>query len=286
MHDLWSGRAVSIASDTVIEVQEQETPLVLSLPHSGTLIPKESLRHVASSRRLLFSTDLHTEKLYAGILGMASSIRTRISPNIVNVNRGFVFQADEIFARFTEGSTVIKHPYSEREMHVLIEKYYRPYHRHLRRLIRRAQRTFGFCLLIDGHGMSRIGGVDTNDAGETRPHFNVGDNFGASAAPSIRKALVTGLRREGASNQLKVSLNVPYMGGEITQRYGKPKKHVHALQIETRKDLFMRYVLTPEGLFNRTSLTVRPRVLAETREIVMKAVVTALRAATALENPR
>jgi N-formylglutamate deformylase len=286
MHDLWSGRSVSLADDEVIEVREQETPLVLSLPHSGTLVPPEARQHVIASRRLLLSTDLHSEKLYAGIMDIASSVRTRISPNVVNVNRGFVFQPDEIIARFTEGSTVVRKPYSKKETQILVQKYYRPYHQHVRSLIRRAQRNFGYCLLIDGHSMSRIGGVDTFDVGETRPHFNIGDNFGKSAAPAVKNALMATLKRQGAARHWKVSLNVPYMGGEITQRYGQPQKNVHVLQIETRKDLYMRYVLTTEGLDNRKALSLKPRILGTAHDALIKAVVAALRAVITLQGDR
>jgi N-formylglutamate amidohydrolase len=43
------------------------------------------------------------------------------------------------------------------------------------------------------------------------------------------------LRAEGFS----VSRNRPYAGGYITEHYGQPGTHVHALQIEINRGLYM-----------------------------------------------
>jgi N-formylglutamate deformylase len=37
----------------------------------------------------------------------------------------------------------------------------------------------------------------------------------------------------------RVRRNDPYAGGFITRHYGRPREHVHALQIEIARDLYM-----------------------------------------------
>jgi N-formylglutamate amidohydrolase len=122
-----------------------------------------------------------------------------------------------------------------------IEQFYKPYHRTLRRLVTRAQKNFGFALLLDCHSMpSSAGGRDD------RPRADVvlGDRYGTSCAPAITEMIERTLRAQGYI----VLRNKPYAGGFITEHYGDPATGLHALQIEINRALYM-----DEGRYEKTT---------------------------------
>ena len=73
------------------------------------------------------------------------------------------------------------------------------------------------------------------DAGSRRPDVVVSDWNGKSASPEFRDVTIEAFRKLG----LAVSLNHPYQGGRITQRYGKPELGHETLQIELNRALYM-----------------------------------------------
>jgi N-formylglutamate amidohydrolase len=76
----------------------------------------------------------------------------------------------------------------------------------------------------------------------------LGDRYGTSLAPALMDAAEAAVRRAG----LAVARNAPYAGGEITRRYGRPAEHLHALQIELDRSLYLAPDLrTPGPGFDR-----------------------------------
>lgn len=113
-----------------------------------------------------------------------------------------------------------------------IARYHRPYHAALRRLVQRAQRTFGVALLIDCHSMPSI-----SVARETQPRadFVLGDRYGTSCSAVLIDRFEAAARRLG----YVVVRNKPYAGGFITEHYGEPHLGVHALQVEINRALYI-----------------------------------------------
>jgi N-formylglutamate amidohydrolase len=72
-------------------------------------------------------------------------------------------------------------------------------------------------------------------SGSGRPDIVLGDRHGTSCDGWITQHLEEQLRAHG----LKVSRNRPYAGGYITQRHGRPRENVHAVQIEINRMLYM-----------------------------------------------
>ncbi|MCX8996838.1 N-formylglutamate amidohydrolase [Rhizobiaceae bacterium BDR2-2] len=113
-----------------------------------------------------------------------------------------------------------------------IELLYKPYHACLRRLLARTHDRFGFCVLIDCHSMPG----NTKLAGSgLRPDFIVGDRFGASASAALSDAAISILEDLG----FRAVRNKPYAGGFITEHYGRPRRGLHALQIEINRSLYI-----------------------------------------------
>ena len=71
--------------------------------------------------------------------------------------------------------------------------------------------------------------------GAPRADFVVSDRLGASAAPAYTAAVAEGLRALGYT----VSVNDPYTGGTIVQRYGRPDAGVHSVQVEINRALYL-----------------------------------------------
>ena len=63
----------------------------------------------------------------------------------------------------------------------------------------------------------------------------LGDRFGTSCDPELTVAAESALRARG----YRVLRNKPYAGGFITEHYGHPASHVHALQIEINRAVYM-----------------------------------------------
>jgi N-formylglutamate deformylase len=113
-----------------------------------------------------------------------------------------------------------------------IERYYKPYHRELRRLIVRAQEFYDFAVLLDCHSMpSNASGHDERP----RADIVIGDRYGTSCAPMVSDIIEDTLRGLGYT----VLRNKPYAGGFITEHYGDPTAGFHAVQIEINRALYM-----------------------------------------------
>jgi N-formylglutamate deformylase len=113
-----------------------------------------------------------------------------------------------------------------------IVRYYKPYHRELRRLITRAQECYDFAVLLDCHSMpSNANGQDERP----RADIVLGDRYGTSCAPVVTDVIEETLRDLGYA----VLRNKPYAGGFITEHYGDPAAGFHAVQIEINRALYM-----------------------------------------------
>ena len=116
-----------------------------------------------------------------------------------------------------------------------IETHHVPYHRALASLLDATRRRFGFCLLIDCHSMPSTGGPLNRIPGRRRIDVVLGDCRGTACAPVFTEAAEAALRDMG----FVVVRNAPYAGGYTTRHYGRPEQHVHALQIEINRALYM-----------------------------------------------
>jgi N-formylglutamate amidohydrolase len=70
---------------------------------------------------------------------------------------------------------------------------------------------------------------------QSKSDFVLGDRHGTSCAPALVRYVEAILKSWGFT----VSLNKPYAGGYITERYGRPRDQAHALQIEINRALYM-----------------------------------------------
>ena len=116
-----------------------------------------------------------------------------------------------------------------------IRSCWEPYHLALSGLIDTTRHEFGRCLLIDCHSMPAHGGPGLGGSGKDGPDFVLGDAHGTTCSPHVTRRVESILISLG----YRVRRNDPYAGGYVTRHYGRPREHIHALQIEIARGLYM-----------------------------------------------
>ena len=107
-----------------------------------------------------------------------------------------------------------------------LEKFYRPYHAALQRLVAQAKARHGKATVIDCHSMPPLSrGYD----------IVLGDRHGQSCDPELSGRVEAALTGVGFA----VGRNSPYAGGHTTGHYGRPGTGVNALQIEVNRGLYL-----------------------------------------------
>lgn len=237
----------------VLPGESEPGPLVVSVPHAGTLVPVDDVPLLAlEGQALLRDADLFVDRLCAGVpdLGVPV-IRARVSRYVLDVNRApddvdrdvcadlerphRVSARGLVWRLTTEGNPVLKRPLSLAELDDRIARIHRPYHEALAALLEERRARYGYAILLDVHSMPSTGRPGHADPGARRADIVPGDVRGASCATSISRLLVEHFQTAGYS----VRPNDPYMGGFITRHHGRPARGIHAIQLEMNRDLYM-----------------------------------------------
>ena len=88
---------------------------------------------------------------------------------------------------------------------------------------------------LDLHSMPSVGTLAHSDPGEKRAQVVISDFHGKSAMGEFREMVTRAYQESG----FQVVCNHPYVGGGITQVYGKPEKGQHCIQVELNRALYM-----------------------------------------------
>lgn len=234
---------MSPESDAVAELAFGRVPLIVSLPHVGTLLPADLAEHMTPLAARLVDTDWHVDQLYDFARQSGTSwLQARISRYAIDVNRppdghslypgqttsGLcpteTFAGDALYPAATP---------SEEEIGRRRERYWVPYHAMLRELIEAARAQFGYAVVLDAHSIRS----ELPRLFEGRlPDINLGTNDGYSCAPAISEQIMAVLRGQDRFTHV---LNGRFKGGYITRTYGNPANRVHALQIELAQCAYM-----------------------------------------------
>lgn len=269
----------------IMEPDELLSPLVFSSPHSGRVYPARFLAaarlDAASLRR---SEDAYVDELFAASRAVGAPMLRALFPRAyLDLNREPYELDPKLFdgplpsyanvrsLRVAAGLGTIPRVVADaREIYAgripidealrRIEALYKPYHAALRGLMERAQRRFGFAVLVDCHSMPSSSAREIPGAARAerkRTDFVIGDRYGASATPGVVDGVEARLRARG----YHVQRNRPYAGGFITEHFGRPAAGWHALQIEVSRGLYM-----DEATLEKTARF--PAVVADLAEVV------------------
>ncbi|WP_082640297.1 MULTISPECIES: N-formylglutamate amidohydrolase [unclassified Aureimonas] len=240
----------------IVEPGEQTLPFVFCSPHSGRAYPKDFLEQTRlGPDAIRRSEDLFVDQLFDFVPALGAPIlQARFPRAYLDVNREPYELDPGMFAgplpdfansasvRVAGGLGTIPRIVAEREdiyngklplteIERRIEAIYFPFHEALEALIERTRRRFGFAILLDCHSMPSS--VRLMPGGR-RADMVVGDRFGTSAL----HAYVVMVTQRLSALGYEVTRNKPYAGGFITERYGRPRRGVHAIQIEINRALY------------------------------------------------
>ena len=217
------------------------TPLLVSMPHTGTYVPEWLEPRLTRAAKALPDTDWHLEQLYDFLDELGASVLAAThSRYVVDLNRP-PDNANLYPGQDTTGivplDTFHKAPLylpgfapSDGEVHSRIDQYWKPYHAKLGSELNQLKAKHGYALLWDAHSI--LSEVPRFFAGKL-PDFNLGTADGRSCRSGVGEKLLAKI-----AGYTKV-LNGRFKGGYITRTYGKPSENVHAVQLELSELVYM-----------------------------------------------
>ncbi len=228
----------------VFEFTEGRTPLLVSMPHVGTLIPKAIAERMTETARRVPDTDWHLDRLYdfLGDLG-ASVLRPIHSRYVVDLYRspdGASLYPGQATTGLCPGETFDGEPLyldgtppSDDDVAQRVETYWRPYHEKIAAELSRLKARHGIALLWEAHSIRSH--VPRLFEGRL-PDLNLGTAGGASCAPELAKKLAAVANSAAGYSAV---LNGRFTGGYITRHFGNPGQGVHAVQLELTQASYM-----------------------------------------------
>ena len=219
-----------------LRVTRGDAPLVVSIPHAGTLIPPDIEARLASPWLARKDADWWLPELYAFAAELgATVVATGVSRTVIDVNRdpsGVSLYPGQATTGLCPVETFDGEPLyreglapDEAEIAARRAAYFEPYHAALRAEMDRLIGRHGKVVLYDAHSI-RSHAPRLFD-GEL-PQFNIGTNSGAACVPALTAAVEAACDATG----LPRVTNGRFKGGWITRHYGQPDQGVHAVQME------------------------------------------------------
>ncbi len=212
-----------------------EYPIVISIPHSGTLIP-QNIRNRMIESIILPNMDWYLPELYSFIPDMGITvIKSNISRYVVDLNRS-LDDSDYtggyhslVYQRTTFDRGMYKIPLNEDEIKQRIEMYYLPYHYELEQLLREKLTKFPKVYLLDMHSFF------ADFYGKPNGDVILSNRDHETSSPQTMSVLSNNLTSEGyivTENLIK--------GGHITSGYKKIfGKDIECIQMELRYTVYL-----------------------------------------------
>jgi len=230
-------------------------PLFVTIPHSGEKVPDFcNWLQGLPEETLMCDVDRYVDRLYEPSLAALKIpfIKTewhryaadlnRIPEDVDSTsvignqtkagthNRGFHWVVT------TTGLPLMSEPMPLDQHKKLVELIYEPFHSQVREQFKKfetqgARKVFH----IDAHSMPSMGTKMHKDPGEKRAEIVISDCLGKSAQPEFVDLVIQAYVRAG----FKVGYNWPYVGGRVSEQYGKPEIGHHTVQVEMNRALYM-----------------------------------------------
>lgn len=219
-------------------------PLLVSLPHDGSLVPDAIAARLVPTARRVPDTDWHVARLYAFACGLgASMLVPRYSRYVIDLNRSeddvslypgqnttglcpvVQFSGEPVYREGEEPS--------EDEVRARVDTYWRPYHAALRAELARLRALHPRVVLWEGHSIR--GELPFLFEGRL-PDFNLGTANGTSCAAETQSRLEAVLAAQRDHDWVA---NGRFKGGHITRHYGEPANGIDAVQLEVSQRIYM-----------------------------------------------
>ncbi len=234
---------------TLERPRDTERPVIVEVPHAGLAIPDDvraTLRVEAPD--VLRDADLFVDRLWAGAARHGASLLVaHVSRYVVDLNRAEddvdratvpdhprprpVQSRGVVWRTTTEGRPVLAGALPHASLEERLARYHRPYHAALEAEVERKRRRFGHALVVCAHSMPSV----TRPGAPRRADVVPGSRGGSTTSPRVLDLIDAHFRGAG----LTVRHDDPYKGGYTTQRYGRPREGLHAIQIELSRALYV-----------------------------------------------
>lgn len=223
------------------------SPLIISMPHAGTLIPEHIAAAMTPAALEMPDVDWHIPQLYdmaknygATVLSaeyMRYVIDLNRSPDDTSLYPGQdttglcpidTFSKQSIYKAGMQPD--------ETEIKARIKQYWLPYHEKLQSEIKRIQAIHGIAVLWDAHSIASH--VPRFFSGRL-PDFNFGTADIQSCDASLQDAFAETLQNSLQAKNYTNVFNGRFKGGYITRKYGSPAYNIHAVQLELSQCIYM-----------------------------------------------
>ena len=254
---------------------ELKYPLVLSIPHCGTVFPEEFLQAVKYDESVLRKNeDIFVYDLLEPAIREAgiAALKLNLNRAFIDVNRAKVEIDPNMFFDYprediglnqqrsryglgiihkvtADSKPIYAGKISYKEAEERIANVYDVYHARLKKLIGRTLDKFGFCLVLDCHSMpSKICSIISESP---RIDFCLGNLFEQSCPNKISFFV----ENELSKREYYVAKNRPYSGAFITFNYCEPRRQSYTLQLEINREIYAdEDTLQKNEYFHRVSV--------------------------------
>ena len=243
-------------------------PILLSIPHGGTKVPREIRDRVTLSVKDQFEdSDAYTQEIYGLGSEVLVQVQSQVARAFVDMNRAENDRPpqnpDGVVKTQTCHGKIVYLPGQELEdswTQRILDTYYVPYHKSIATVL--AEHT-DLQLALDCHTMEAVAPVIAPDTGQPRPLICLGTNHGKSCPPEMADQLASCFREGFGLQEQDVVLNKPFAGGYITRTYGEGP--LPWVQVEMNRSLYLS-----EPWFDAESLTIQPERLQYLKQCFRK----------------
>ena len=213
------------------------TPLLVSVPHAGTLIPPDQAHRYVPRALQVEDTDWFLDRLYAFVTDLGASLIVPLhSRYLIDLNRPrentpmYAGQNNTELCptRFFTGEPLYQAGQAPDAAEVArrVDLHWQPYRGALQAELQRLHAEHGHAVLFDAHSIkSELPWLFEG----TLPHMNLGTVGGTSCALALRDALADVLAAQPTYTHV---VDGRFKGGHITRQHGLPQQGLHAVQLE------------------------------------------------------
>ncbi len=246
----------------------KKLPILLSIPHGGTKKPPEILDHLCITDHDEFDdSDPFVIEIYDLKDKVQRVIKSDIARAYVDLNRSLQDLPPKNPDGLIKSMTCYQKPIykkgrepDEKITKLLIEKYYKPYHRDIQKSI--SELDLQLCL--DCHSMAtEAPSISPDGKKSKRPAFCISNQDGKTCSKEMITHLGKSLCDVFMLGSDDIKFNDPFKGGHITKTYGN--NPIPWIQIEMNRNLYLS-----EQWFNRDTLTADTKRLSELNKLFEK----------------
>lgn len=244
-----SKASVTPLPSPIVHEQRGSLPVLLSVPHSGRDYPDWLVESASAGKPALTMLEdpLVDRLVWRAVKRGCGAVVARTPRAAVDCNRAEDdidpsvidgARRGRVTARARGGLGIVpsrtqqhgylwRRPITPVQLAERLEQAHRPYHRAVEEQISRLLDRFGCALLIDCHSMP--------PPPSGTPPIVFGDCRGRTADPWVSRDAMEIARSCG----LDAALNDPFAGGHVIERHARPRRNVHALQLEIDRRCYL-----------------------------------------------